>query len=133
MRRKVATQEQTRSSSGAGAASGTGTGGGGGGGTAILSRIDNYKLEAAYAVGLNWAFSRELAASDNHLETLIQFRILPNGEITDIEVVQSSGNRYLDESAYRAVKKASPVAPHPEGINRPYIDVGVRATPAGFR
>ena len=67
------------------------------------------------------------------LETKITFRILPNGEITDIKIVQPSGNRYLDESAYRAVRKASPVAPHPEGINQPYIEVGLRATPAGFR
>lgn len=134
MRQKVANQEKTRSPSGAGAASGSGTGGGGGGGgTAVLSRIENYRLEAAFAVAQNWAFSRELAASDNHLETLIRFRILPNGEITDIDIVQSSGNRYLDESAYRAVRKASPVAPHPEGLGRPYIEVGVRATPSGFR
>ena len=70
---------------------------------------------------------------DDQLETLIRFRILPNGEITQIEIVKASGNRYLDESALRAVKKASPVAPHPEGLGQSYIDVGVRATPSGFR
>ncbi len=128
MRSKVATQEKTRNTSGAGATSG----GGGGGGTAVLSRIENYKIEAAIAVSQSWAFSQQLAAANERLETLISFRILPNGEITDIEIVQPSGNRYLDESAYRAVKKASPVAPHPEGVNRPYIEVGLRATPAGF-
>jgi len=128
MRSKVATQEKTRTTSGAGATNG----GGGGGGTAVLSRIENYKIEAAIAVSQNWAFSQQLAAANEHLETLISFRILPNGEITDIEIVQPSGNRYLDESAYRAVKKASPVAPHPEGVTQPYIEVGLRATPAGF-
>jgi len=127
MRSKVATQEKTRATSG----SGTPTGGGSGG-AAVLSRIQNYKIEAAIAVSQSWAFSQQLAAANEQLETLISFRILPNGDITDIEIVQSSGNRYLDESAYRAVKKASPVAPHPEGLNRPYIEVGLRATPAGF-
>lgn len=126
MRSKVATQEKTRATPGAG------TTGGGGGGTAVLSRIENYKIEAAIAVSQSWAFSQQLAAAKEHLETLISFRILPNGEITDIKIVQPSGNRYLDESAYRAVKKASPVAPHPEGVSRPYIEVGLRATPAGF-
>ena len=126
MRRKVADQEKTRAASGAGA--GTGAGGG-----AVLSRIQNYRIEAAIAVGQSWAFSRQLAGVNEQLETLISFRILPNGEITDIKIVQASGNRYLDESALRAVKKASPVAPHPEGLSRPYIEVGVRATPAGFR
>lgn len=134
MRRKVADQEKTRSTTGAAGAGGTGSGGGGGGGgSAILSRIENYRLEAALAVARNWAFSRELAGAAERLETLLQFKILPNGEITDIEIVKSSGNRYLDESAYRAVKKASPLAPHPEGFGRPYIEVGLRATPSGFR
>jgi TonB family protein len=136
MRQKVQTQEKTRAATGVGAASGTGTGsggGGGGGGSAVLSRIENYKIEAALAVAQNWAFSQQLASADDHLETRITFRILPNGEITDIKIVQPSGNRYLDESAYRAVRKASPVAPHPEGINQPYITVGVKATPSGFR
>jgi len=129
MRSKVASQEKNRATSGAGTTTG---GGGGGGGAAVLSRIDNYKIEAAIAVSQNWAFSQQLAAGSDHLETLISFRILPNGDITDIEIVQPSGNRYLDESAYRAVKKASPLAPHPEGVNRSYIEVGLRATPAGF-
>jgi len=132
MRQKVETQEKTHTASGAGAAAGAGTGGGGGG-TAVLSRIENYKIEAALAVAQNWAFSQQLAGADEQLETRITFRILPDGEITDIKIVQPSGNRYLDESAYRAVRKASPVAPFPEGINRPYIEVGVKATPSGFR
>ncbi len=129
MRRKVADQEKTRSAKG----TGTTSGGGGGGGAAVLSRIQNYRIEAALAVSQSWAFSQQLAGADEQLETLISFRILPNGEITAITIVQPSGNRYLDESAYRAVKKASPVAPHPEGISRPYLEVGVKATPAGFR
>jgi len=128
MRSKVATQEKTRATTGAG----TTTGGGGGGGAAILSRIDNYKIEAALAVSQNWAYSQQLSGANDQLVTEITFRILPNGEITDIKTVTPSGNRYLDESAVRAIQKTSPVAPHPEGINRPYIEVGLRATPAGF-
>jgi TonB family protein len=133
LRQKVATQEKTRASSSAGAGAGSGSGGGGGGGGAVLSRIENYRLEAALAVAQNWAFSQQMGAMDDQLETLIRFRILPNGEITDIEIVKSSGNHYLDESALRAVKKASPMAPHPEGLGRPYIEVGLRCTPTGFR
>jgi colicin import membrane protein len=129
MRSKVATQEKTRATAGAGATAG---GGGGGGGAAILSRIDNYKIEAALAVSQNWAYSQQLSGANDQLVTEITFRILPNGEITDIKIVTPSGNRYLDESAVRAIKKTSPLAPHPEGINRPYIEVGLRATPAGF-
>ena len=129
MRSKVATQEKTRTTSGTAPTGG----GGGGGGTAVLSRIQNYKIEAAIAVSQNWAYSQQLSGANDQLVTQIKFRILPNGEIVDITIVTPSGNRYLDESAYRAVKKASPVAPHPEGVNRPYIEVGVEGTPSGFR
>ena len=128
MRQKVATQEKSRTAAGS-----TAAGGGGGGGTAVLSRIQNYRLEAALAVAQNWALSQQLTGASEQLVTLIKFKILPSGEITQIEIVEPSGNRYLDESAVRAIKKTSPVAPHPEGITRPYIEVGVRATPAGFR
>lgn len=130
MRSKVATQEKTRATAGAGTTTG---GGGGGGGTAVLSRIQNYKIEAAIAVSQNWAYSQQLSGANDQLVTQIKFRILPNGDITDIQIVTPSGNRYLDESAVRAIKKTSPVAPHPEGINRPYIEVGVEGTPSGFR
>ena len=131
MRQKVATQEKNRATQATGTS--TGGGGGGGGGAAVLSRIQNYRLEAALAVAQNWALSQQMTGTQEQLVTLIKFRILPSGEIANIEIVEPSGNQYLDESAVRAIKKSSPVAPHPDGISRPYIEVGVRATPSGFR
>ena len=124
MRKKVAGQEQARQAAGAG---GTGSGAG------IMDRLQNYKLDVGYSVGQNFAFPQQLARSTQNLATLITFRVLPNGEIVDVKIYQSSGNSQLDEAAYRAVLKSNPVKPHPEGLTRPYIEVGLRCTPTGVQ
>lgn len=124
MRKKVAGQEQARAAAGGG---GTGTGGG------VMDRIQNYKYDVGLNIGQNFAFPQQLARSSQNLATLITFRILPNGEIIDVKLFKSSGNKQLDEAAYRAVLKSSPVSPHPEGITKPYIEVGLRCTPAGVQ
>lgn len=129
LRKKVAGQEKAQAQGGGG---GGGEGGGGGGGAGVLDRLTNYKFDVALTVQKNWAFTQQFAGLAEHLVTLIEFRVLPSGEITNIKIAKSSGNRYLDESAYRAVVKSNPAAPFPEGINRPYIEIGLECTPSGF-
>ncbi|MDJ0666619.1 MAG: TonB family protein [Desulfobacterales bacterium] len=124
MKKTVAGQEQARAAAGA---QGTGTGGG------VMDRIRNYQYDVGLSVGQNFAFPQQLARSAQGIATLITFRVLPSGEITDVEIYESSGNKQLDEAAYRAVLKSNPVKPHPEGITRPYIEVGLRCTPSGVQ
>ncbi|MDJ0722325.1 MAG: energy transducer TonB [Desulfobacterales bacterium] len=124
MRKKVAGQEQARQAAGAGGA---------GSGAGIMDRLQNYKLDVGYSVGQNFAFPQQLARSSQDMATLITFRVLPNGEIVDVKIYKSSGNSQLDEAAYRAVLKSNPVKPHPEGLTRPYIEVGLRCTPTGVQ
>jgi TonB family protein len=47
------------------------------------------------------------------VETLITFQVRRNGEIFDIEIEESSGNRAFDLAALRAVRNASPLPPLP--------------------
>ncbi len=98
-----------------------------------LELIDIYRMEIAWRVQKNWAFPESLAGSDKNLVVELAFTVLPNGEIRDIWFDKRSGNRYLDESAKRAVQKANPVGPHPEGIDKPVITVGLRFTPEGVQ
>lgn len=121
--------EESQQGAGAGAGTGAGTGGGPGG----MRRIDMYRIEVALAVERNWAFSEHLAGGARDLETLIVFRVLPNGEIVDFEYIQKSGNRYMDESAYKAVMKSNPVSPHPDGLRMRTVEVPLRFTPSGIR
>lgn len=124
MRKKVAGQEQARQAAGTG---GTGSGAG------VMDRLRNYKYDVGLSVGQNFAFPQQLARSTQDLATLITFRVLPDGEIVDVKIYKRSGNSQLDEAAYRAVLKSNPVKPHPEGLTRPYVEVGLRCTPTGVQ
>jgi colicin import membrane protein len=98
-----------------------------------LELIDIYRMEIAWRVQKNWAFPESLAGGEKDLVVELAFTVLPNGEIRDVWFDKRSGNRYLDESAKRAVLKANPVGPHPEGISKPTITVGLRFTPEGVQ
>jgi len=102
-----------------------------GGSNQALEVIDIYRVEIAYRVQQNWAFSGQLAGDALRLQSKLVFKVLPNGEIQDVFFTERSGNEYLDDSAYKAVMKSNPVAPHPPGINRTYVELGLRFTPEG--
>jgi len=95
--------------------------------------IDLYRLEIAYEINKNWAFAEQLSGGGKKLMASLAFKVMPDGTITDIFFTDRSGNQYLDDSAYRAIKKSSPVKPHPEKLSRPYVEMGLRFTPEGVR
>lgn len=99
----------------------------------MLELIDLYRIEVAYQVNKNWAFSEPLAGGRTDLEVKLAFKIMPNGEIKDIWFDKRSGNSYLDDSAKNAVLKSNPVRPHPPGITKPSVIVGLRFTPKGVK
>ncbi len=99
-----------------------------------LELIDLYRIEVAYQIQRNWAFPEQLAGETHTgLVAVLAFTIMPNGEIKDIWFDKRSGNRYLDESAKKAILKSNPVRPIPAKIRRPFITVGLRFTPKGIK
>jgi len=102
------------------------TGGTGAEGKRALELIDIYRVEIAYQIQKNWAFSESLAGGRTDLVVELAFTVMPGGEINDIWFDTRSGNRYLDESAYKAVMKSNPVNPHPPGISEKVVYVGLR-------
>lgn len=98
-----------------------------------IELVDLYRLEIAYAINKNWAFAEQLSGGGNKLMAVIAFKVMPDGEIKDIFFTDRSGNQYLDDSAYRAIVKSSPVRPHPDKLSRPYVEMGLRFTPEGVR
>lgn len=107
-------------------------GGGGSGQARALRQIDIYNAEIASRIQQNWAFSEQLAGDHKGLHTIIVMEILRNGNMQDIRLERKSGNRYLDESAYRAVRKADPLPPLPESYRGRIYTVGFRFTPTGI-
>ena len=47
------------------------------------------------------------------LTAVVRFGILASGEIVEVELAERSGDTVFDESAIRAVRKASPLSPPP--------------------
>ncbi len=99
----------------------------------LVELIDIYRVEVAYRVQQNWAFPEQLAEGRSDLQTLLVFKVMPNGEIKDLFFTDRSGNSHFDESAFRAVMKSNPVDPHPGSISQPYVQMGLRFTPEGIR
>jgi len=72
-----------------------------------------------------WALPEGILNNTN-LETVIGAKILKNGTVVDLTFEKQSGNRYFDESAMKAIKKVGKFPVLPEGLNKKYIDLGIR-------
>lgn len=107
-------------------------GGSGAGSKKVLELIDIYRIEIAYQIQKNWAFSEQLVGGQKNLEAYLALKVMPNGEIKDIWFDKRSGNSYFDESAKKAIMKSNPVRPHPPGVKKSFVDIGLRFTPEGI-
>ena len=58
-------------------------------------------------------------------EAVIQFSILPNGNIVDLRTEVSSGDSGFDLAAMSAVQDAAPYAPLPKGFADPFLKIHV--------
>lgn len=103
------------------------------GGTQVLELITIYQYDIALQIEKNWAFSEQLAGGRTDLAAELAFTVMPSGEIRDIWFDKRSGNKYLDDSAKKAIMKSNPVRPHPSGIRKPYMTMGLRFTPEGVQ
>jgi TonB family protein len=79
-----------------------------------------------------WTLPQGILPREN-IEAIVQAKILRNGAVTDLSFEKRSGNRYFDESAMKAIKKASPFPPFPNSIRDNNIDIGIRFHSMEFR
>lgn len=91
---------------------------------------DVYKAQVRYKIEQNWAFSMNLAEGRRDLKTLVTISVAADGSIRDVQIEKRSGNNYLDESAYRAVMKSTPLPPLPGGYSEYSFTLGF--TPSGL-
>lgn len=107
--------------------------GGVGGTRKTIEMMDIYRAEIPYRIQENWAFPSQLAGEIGHIEAVIVIKIMPSGEVADIWFEKRSGNQYLDDSAYKAVKKSSPLPPLPPGYHQAFYNLGLIFTPEGVK
>ncbi len=96
----------------------------------------NYRLyyqaiEQKIKSNWNLALPRGIIENMRGMEVVISITVKSDGEITDISFEEKTGNVYLDDSAYRSVKKSSPLPPFSEyNIREPFFETGI-VFPAG--
>ncbi len=77
-----------------------------------------------------WVLPEEALRGKKNLETIIAIRLAKDGQIEEMYFEKKSGDLDLDESCWRAIKKANPLPPLPPGLEGDKLDLGVRFTPA---
>jgi len=113
---------KTAAPAGSGAAGGVSGGEGEGGGDA---RVNVYYRAIWLRIRAQWALPGGMLPKEQ-LEAVISLVILRTGAVTEARFEKSSGNRYFDESAMRAIQKAGPLPPLPTWINGSSLNVGIR-------
>lgn len=91
----------------------------------VSSRLDEYNAFIQSRVHGNWTLPQALWPKDN-VETIIEVRILRNGTVERLNFEKRSGNRYVDDSAMKAVQKSMPFPPFPDGMMDNYIERSIR-------
>jgi len=108
--------------SGGGGGLGIGFGPGYGGGSGFSNLPYAYYLQTLHArVSANWFTSQIRTGLTGDYHTIVRFRILRTGRISNPEVQESSGISTMDLSAIRAVRNASPFPPLPPEYDGEYM------------
>jgi len=70
-----------------------------------------------------WQYPKEAARQGLSGELYMKFSIKKDGRLGEIELLRTSGFKDLDEAAIKAVKKAEPFWPLPEGWERDALEI----------
>ena len=95
--------------------------------------VGKYKIEVAIIIQKNWKAPTDQISVKDNIFASINFKVMPDGTIKDVTLTEASGNKFLDDSALKAVVDSSPVPPHPKSIGMPFVDMDIRFTPYGLK
>ena len=77
-----------------------------------------------YKISSNWNPVASGGAKDNVV--VIRFRVLPSGNVRDVELETSSGDAGLDTAAMRAIRQSLPLPPFPNLLNERFLNLRYR-------
>ncbi|UCG39509.1 MAG: TonB C-terminal domain-containing protein [bacterium] len=97
---------------------------GGGGGSPADLRFRAYYDRVWAQIKSSWVLPEGVAA-DGSLLTVVGIRIATDGTIEQYWIEKKSGNAYYDQSAIRAIRKASPLPPLPKELGDKPLEVGI--------
>ncbi|MBI5375362.1 MAG: TonB family protein [Candidatus Schekmanbacteria bacterium] len=121
--------QQVEKGRAAGNAGGGGTGMSGGDVTLDDIRYKLYYDRIWSKIKESWILPDIPGMDVKSMSVVISVKISKNGEIIEKSFEKKSGSTLFDESAMRAILKANPLPPLPEGFKVDTLDIGVRFTP----
>jgi outer membrane biosynthesis protein TonB len=121
---------KTGSGGGTGVRIGIGSGPGGGFGSELSSQIGlsnfpfTYYLQTIHGkISGNWYTSQVSPGVTGDFRTVVYFKIFRNGEISPLEIRESSRIRSLDLSARRAIQSSAPFPPLPRDYEGDFLGI----------
>jgi colicin import membrane protein len=94
-------------------------------GSGADAKVNAYYREIWLRIKEEWILPRAIIPKGG-LESVIVITVLRTGTVTDFRFEKPSGNRYFDESAMKAVQKASPFPPLPGWLSGSNLSLGIR-------
>jgi colicin import membrane protein len=93
----------------------------GGGGTVVGFEYLSYRQRITNLIKGNWANAIRRAG----LVAVVRFDLAPDGTVSEIQLLSSSGDKNYDQSVMRAVQRSSPLPPPPERYREEFRQVDV--------
>lgn len=87
--------------------------------------VNMYYAEIWSRIKSQWVFPQSISPKDD-LHAIVNVKVLSSGTVAEIRFEQRSGNRYFDDSALKAIRKASPFPPFPGEFGERSIELGIR-------
>lgn len=95
--------------------------------TAQTMMLENIKFPFSYyikqvqnKISENWSWAQNYAGN---FKTVVYFRIIRSGQISEIKIKTSSGNKLYDNICLRAVEVSAPFPPLPQGYEDDWLGV----------
>lgn len=95
-------------------------------GEALSLARSTYYAEVWDRIRKEWALPDELVSHKGNLGATIIIRIRRDGKILEARFEKRSGDKFFDESVWRAVWKADPLPPFPEIYSAKTDELGIR-------
>lgn len=89
------------------------------------AKINVYYAMIWSRIKRGWALPQGILPGEV-LEAVIDVTILRSGAVTEVNFEKRSGDRFFDDSALKAIRKASPFPPLPAWIGEASLGVGIR-------
>src|SRR5262245_9039429 len=93
----------------------------GGGGTVVGFEYLSYRQRITNLIKRNWANAVRRAG----LVAVVRFDLAPDGAVSGVQLLSSSGDKNYDQSVMRAVQRSSPLPPPPERYREEFRQVDV--------